>query len=291
MLLLAGCLSRSSAGQYDKSYTIAGRATVSVRTNDGSVRVITSDAKEVQFHVKYTGAITSGGGGGPRIDSRQNGDSVELDAEVNSSLFFGGARHMQIEVDMPKDADLHIEGGDGSVVTDAVNGHVVIHTQDGSIRATQLTGTIELGSKDGSIGVDTAKGDLKVHNNDGSIRAERVDGHCEIANSDGSIHVDGRFDSFDVSSNDGSVAAHVEPGSQHTSTWQLRTKDGSVHLSLPPDLKANLDVSSNNGTVTVDLPAVVQKSASRSRVEGEMNGGGPDFLVHTSDGSIHVGPT
>ena len=40
VLLAAGCVARPDAGEYDKTYSITGRATVNVRTNDGGVRVI-----------------------------------------------------------------------------------------------------------------------------------------------------------------------------------------------------------------------------------------------------------
>jgi DUF4097 and DUF4098 domain-containing protein YvlB len=285
-LLAAGCVARTDTGDYDKSYPIAGRATVNVRTNDGNVRVVTSDAKDVTFHVKYEGV-----GRGRRIDSRQEGDSVTLEAEMGSAFFFGGHQRMEIEVRMPKDADLRVESKDGGIRVDAVNGHVVIHTDDGSIRASQLSGTVDLSSSDGSIRVDAVKGDLKIRTDDGSIGGEHLDGKCEASTSDGSIRVDGRFDALHVRSDDGSVVARVESGSVLTSSWQLRTSDGSVHLTLPPDLKANLDASSNNGSVTLEPPVKVDGHVSHSRIQGAMNGGGPEVLVHTSSGSIHVGST
>jgi DUF4097 and DUF4098 domain-containing protein YvlB len=287
LVLLAGCVARTGAGEYDKSYSIAGRAAVNVRTNDGSVRVVTSDAKDVSFHVKYESFGT-----GPRIESRQEDDSVTLEAEMGATFFFGffgGHRHMEIEVRMPKDADLHINSNDGGIRADAVNGHIVIHTDDGSIKASQLAGTVDLSSHDGSIRVDAVKGDLKIRTDDGSISGEHLDGRCEAATSDGSVRVDGRFDALNLRSDDGSVVARVESGSAPTSPWQLRTSDGSVHLTIPADFKANLNASSNNGSVTLEPPVKVDGDVSRSRVQGAMNGGGPEVLIHTSSGSIHVG--
>src|SRR5579862_5802131 len=95
IVLTSGCVSRTDAGEYDKSYAVSGRANVNVRTNDGQVHVITSDTNQVEFHVKYEGDM--GMGGGPHIDSRQNGDSIALEAEIGSSFFFGGRRRMEIE--------------------------------------------------------------------------------------------------------------------------------------------------------------------------------------------------
>jgi DUF4097 and DUF4098 domain-containing protein YvlB len=282
-LLAAGCVARTDVGDYDKSYSISGRATVNVRTNDGSVRVVTSDTKDVGFHVKYEGI-----GSGQRIDSRQDGDSVTLEAEMGSSFFFSHQR-MEIEVRMPKDADLRVESKDGGIRVDTVNGHVVIHTDDGSIRASQLSGSVDISSNDGSIRVEAVKGDLKIHTDDGSIGGEHLDGTCEASTNDGSIRVAGRFDALHLRTDDGSVVARIESGSVLTSSWQFRTSDGSVHLMLPTGFKANLDASSNNGSVTLEPSVRVDGDISRSHVRGMMNGGGPELLIHTSSGSIHVG--
>ena len=287
ILLAAGCVARPEAGEYDKTYSITGRATVNVHTNDGGVRIVTSDTKDVSFHVKYQSVGT-----GPRIDSRQDGDSVTLEAQTASSSFFfgfGGHRSLEIEVRMPRDADLRVDSNDGGIRVEAVNGHVVIHTDDGSIRASQLAGTVDLSSHDGSIRVDTVKGDLKIRTDDGSIGGEHLDGACEASTSDGSIRVDGRFDALHLRTDDGSVVARVESGSALTSSWQLHTSDGSVHLTVPADFKANLNATSNNGSVTLDSPVKVDGDVSRSIIRGAMNGGGPEVSIHTSSGSIHIG--
>jgi DUF4097 and DUF4098 domain-containing protein YvlB len=285
----SGCLYRATHGEYDKSYPVTGRPNVHVRTRDGGVRVVTSDTREVSFHVKYESS--AGPDGNPQIDSRQRGDSVELDARFGSSSSFlpGGHRRMDIEVRMPRDADLQVESQDGGVDVAAVNGKVVIHTDDGGIRASQLNGTIEITSNDGGIHVDTATGEVKLHTDNGSIGVDHVDGKCQAVSNDGSIRVDGRFDSLDVRSGDGGVVARIESGSVPSSEWRVRTTDGSVHVALPPYFKANLDVTTNDGSVTVDSPFKVEGTVSHSKVEGALNGGGPTLVIHTTDGSIHVG--
>src|SRR5271163_4296962 len=54
-----------------KSYTVSGRAHVRIDTNDGSVRVTTSDSKNVEFHVDYDGYELDKN---LHIESHQNGD-------------------------------------------------------------------------------------------------------------------------------------------------------------------------------------------------------------------------
>jgi len=290
-LLLAamGPAAGADAPEWMKSYTVSGRPTVHVHTNDGSVRVMTSDTQQVEFRVK-----TEGGGWGfgfgddPRIDSRQDGNLVELNAHVRNNVIGFNNRHTIVEVHMPKDADLQLETGDGSVDISALSGNIQANTSDGSVRVAQLTGTIEISSSDGSIEARNLKGSVKLRTSNGSIRASGIDGPCAASSSDGSVRVEGRFDSLVVHSGDGSVGARVASGSSISSAWEVTSSDGSVEVTLPPDFKTNLDVSTSDGHITLDLPVQVQGELSKSHVHGTLNGGGPAFRIHTSDGSIRL---
>jgi len=120
----------------------------------------------------------------------------------------------------------------------------------------------------------------------GAIRAGGLDGQCELSTTNGSVHVAGRLDALEVSSGNGSVVAEAAPGSTVASDWSIRTTNSSVSLAIPPGLKANLDASTSNGHVTVDLPG--DASRSESEVRTALNGGGHQVSVRTTNGAIHV---
>ena len=290
ILAAAGFSSRASAEEYFKSYPVSGRADVRVHTDDSSVQVTTSDTTKVEFRVIYEGYAAIQIGGKLQIDSRQNGNQVELTESVSPGVTVG-MRRISTEVRMPRNADLRLEGRDGSVEVSSLDGNITIHTTDGSIKVSQLSGTMDIHSTDGSLSADTLKGDFKLHTTDGSIRATNLDGKCDIASKDGSIRVAGRFDSLDVRSGDGSVEARVEHGSRMSSAWNIRSGDGSVELTVPSDLRANIDASTEDGHISSRLPISVQGDISKSHVQGTMNGGGPALVIHTSDGSIRLNGT
>src|SRR5215831_18057651 len=101
-----------------KSFAVSGRPNVRVETNDGSVRVTSGDAKQVEFRVQYQGYEL---GKTLRVDARQDGDKVELIARVTGhwgiNFGWGHNRRLHIEVRMPQQGDLQVETGDGSVET------------------------------------------------------------------------------------------------------------------------------------------------------------------------------
>jgi hypothetical protein len=258
------------AEEWTRSYTVNGRARVHVDSNDGAVRVTTGDSKQVELRVIYNGytmdkTLT--------VTSNQNGDQVQVSARVRNGFNFGwGGMHrgLRIEVHMPRDADLNVDTGDGSVESDAINGNLDIHTGDGHIR------------------VDGAKGEIRLRTGDGSIEGRDLDGQLEATSGDGHITVEGRFDALNIKTGDGSVTARANPGSKLANGWNVHTGDGSVTMSLPGDLQANIDASTNDGRISLGLPVLVEGTMGTSQIHGKMNGGGQSLLIHTGDGSIRL---
>jgi hypothetical protein len=261
------------AEEWTKSYTVSGRARVHVDSNDGSVRVTTGDSKQVEFRVIYNGYTIDKN---LIITSNQSGDGVEVSARVRNGFNFGWGgvhRTLRIEVHMPRNGDLNVDTGDGSVESDAINGNLDIRTGDGHIR------------------VDGAKGQIRLRTGDGSIEGRDLDGQLEATSGDGHITIEGRFDVLNIKTGDGSVTAHANPGSKLTNGWNVHTGDGSVNLSLPGDLQANIEASTNDGRISLGIPVTVEGTFSTSQIHGKMNGGGQVLSIHTGDGSIHLSKT
>ena len=288
MLSVAVLTPRAQAEDWTKSYTVSGRAQVRVETNDGAVQIYAGDTKQVDFRVLYDGYEMNKT---LHVDSRQDGDSVQINARVNGHWGFSWGnnhRNIRIEVHMPKDADLQIDTGDGSVTTQSVNGRVKIHTGDGSVRAQEVSGDVDIDTGDGSITVDGAKGDIRLRTGDGHIDARNLDGKVDAMSGDGHIKLDGRLDALSVKTGDGSIDARLQPGSKVNSSWSIRTGDGSVDIVLPADLQANIDASTNDGHISLGIPVTVEGTFSNSQIHGKMNGGGQPLVIHTGDGSIRL---
>jgi len=274
-----------------KSFTVNGRAVVRVDTNDGSVRVTSGDNKEVQFRVEYQGYELNRS---LRVDSRQDGDKVELVARVSGHWGFswgGRGRNLHIEVRMPRSGDLQVSSGDGAIEASSIEGNITISTGDGSVKANELAGNIDLHTGDGSISVNQLKGEIKMRTGDGSIEAHGLDGKVTADSGDGHIKLEGRFDGLNIKTGDGSVEARVGNGSRLNTAWNIHTGDGSVDMTLPGDLQANIDASTGDGHISLGMPVTVEGSFSNSQIHGKMNGGGQPLVIRTSDGSIRLSKT
>jgi len=276
--MMAGALALLSAAQVradevTKTYSVSGHARVRVETDDGGVRVSTGDIKQVEIRVVYSGYKLDRD---LRVSTEQNGDSVEITAKTSGGNFWNwGVRHasLRVEVHMPKDADLSVRSGDGSVEADSINGNVDVTTGDGSIT------------------VQGARGNIHFRSGDGHIEARGLDGTVDAQSGDGHINLEGRFDGLSIRTGDGSVTARAATGSKVASNWTIHTGDGSVDLEVPGDLAANLDASTHDGHISLGLQVTVEGTFSSSRIQGKLNGGGQTLSIHTGDGSIHLSKT
>src|SRR6266581_4447777 len=239
--LLAACAVAARAEEVTKSFVVSGRANVRVETNDGSVRVTTGDSKQVEFRVEYQGYEM---GRNLRIDTHQDGDRVEVVAKTTAR--FKAVGHwclfcvdsnakLHIEVRMPREGDLQVDTGDGSVQAESISGTVHVHTGDGAVKANSLSGNIDLHTSDGSVNTRVLPGSKMVtswtiRTGDGSvdlvlppdfqtnIDASTGDGHISLGIP---VTIEGTFKNSEMH---GKMNGGGQPLTIHTG-------DGSIRLS------------------------------------------------------------
>ena len=85
----------------------------------------------------------------------------------------------------------------------------------------------------------------------------------------------------------GGIRAHLL--GQPTSDSLLSSSGGSVTLYVDTSISADLDASSSGGSVTSDLPVRVSNfTSAKSKLNGELNDGGPVLKLRSSGGGIRI---
>ena len=245
----------AAAEDWSKSYNLTGQPDLRVETSDARLTVDTWDQNKIEAHV-----ITIGykiGSGGIDIYDHQSGNSVVLEVRYPHEHFHigweGHGRRVEIEIHMPR------------------QGRVDLKTGDGSIRLTGLKGEMNVTSGDGEQEIDGVDGVLRARAGDGRIRAS------------------GRFDGLTLRTGDGRIEATAAPNSTMKSAWEIEAGDGSVTLRLPENFAANVDFSTHDGHLNMDMPVTVSGGRLRENsIHGTINGGGNLLTIHTGDGSIRV---
>jgi DUF4097 and DUF4098 domain-containing protein YvlB len=69
-------------------------------------------------------------------------------------------------------------------------------------------------------------------------------------------------------------------------TLAMATVNGSITLTLPPDLSTDVKASTVNGDISSDFPMTVSGRISRRKVQGTIGGGGRLLSLDSVNGSI-----
>jgi hypothetical protein len=264
---LVGAAAPSFADEWSHKYAVSGRPDVQLKTGDGAVRVETGAGSEVEVVLTTEGWKI--GEGGVTVTESQAGNRVSIEVREPHGHWAGHHR-IRLAVRMPREADLAIQTGDGSIDVQPVSGRVSLSTGDGPIAAEGL------------------KGELRLQTGDGSIKAEGLDGRLSASSGDGGLSVRGRFDALELRTGDGHIDAAAERGSKVAGPWSLSSGDGSVVLRVPDDLSADVEANSGDGSINLGAAVTVSGTVSTNHVRGKLGAGGAPLRLHTGDGSIRL---
>jgi DUF4097 and DUF4098 domain-containing protein YvlB len=245
-------------------------------TRDGAIEIRSWDRPEVLVVIEKR-AFSKEAAAAMTVSSSQDGNHVTIDASTPrgdglSGLFWGGLGSAKLIVSVPAASDVQATTGDGSVELDGVNG------------------TISLRSGDGSINARNAGGTLAARSGDGSITLNGIKGAVDANTGDGSIAVTGVLTGLRARSGDGSVAVHAQGGSTTAADWDLSSGDGSITIDVPDDFGAELEARTGDGRVHLDGVTLsnVSGEIARNRANGRLGAGGHAMRVRTGDGSISI---
>jgi len=297
----------------EKSFKVGDNGTLTVSSQQGSIEVQAAGSNEVKIiiHRKFD---TNSEKEKERIledynfEFKQSGDDVSLTVtHKDHDGFFGiGRSRLQLRfvITVPQKYNVDLATSGGSISVADLHGKVLARTSGGSLTFGQIQGPVTGKTSGGSISLQGCSGDADVRTSGGSIRLGQVDGQVSAHTSGGSITIDkakgnvmattsgGGIDVKEVmgtiqaSTSGGSVKASLSQ--QPTADCKLSTSGGSITVTLAPEIKLDLDAATSGGRVVTEFPVTVQGELSKTRLQTEINGGGPNLTLRTSGGSIYI---
>ena len=284
----ATILPSGSPDDWTKTFNLERTAKLRVDTSDANIRVTACDCKSVVAQITTQGWTI--GADGINIIDRQNGDQVEIEVRFPRQVFQMNWRNrrVDIEIKVPREADLDLHTGDGNVDVQGVKGTILLQSGDGNLNLADLQGTLRANTGDGRINMRDVRGDLTLHTGDGRIELTGIDGVLRAETGDGRVRVSGRFDVLDVKTGDGGIDAMATDGSKLDGNWRLNTGDGNLTLQVPATIAADVELRTNDGSIDFDMPVTVSGRAGKKEIHGQINGGGKLLSLKTGDGSIRL---
>jgi len=287
-LLVLSVLPSASTDEWTKSFNLERAAKVRVETSDANIRVTSWDGTTVEARITTKGWKI--GGDGINIVDHQTAEQIDIEVRFPRHVFQvnWGNRRVDIEIKVPRTANLDLHTGDGNVDVQGVNGAILLRSGDGNLTLSELQGTLKAHTGDGNIDVRNARGEVTLHTGDGRIDLTGIDGSLTAETGDGRVHVNGRFDVLDVKTGDGGIDAVASEGSKLDANWRLNTGDGNLTLRLPATIAADVELRTSDGNIDFDMPVTVSGRQGKREVHGQINGGGKLISLRTGDGSIRL---
>jgi DUF4097 and DUF4098 domain-containing protein YvlB len=220
--------------QWSRTYQLGSGELEIVNTN-GSIEVVGAEGTEVQVAAELTA----------RGATDEDAKKVLADVRIAEDV---GAGKIRLETKPPTGEGRRVDVKYRVKVPASVN--VRISTQNGTLDASAIKGT------------------LKAETGNGSVKGRDLTGSVDATTTNGSVRLD--------------VAVVASGG------IRAETVNGSVDVSVPSAAKADVQANCVNGRISVDGLKLDGPETTRRRVEGRLNGGGPKIVLETTNGRIQL---
>jgi DUF4097 and DUF4098 domain-containing protein YvlB len=188
---------------------------------------------------------------------------------------------------------------------------VQANSVSGSIRITGTDGEVEAGSVNGAIEVVGATDRISIQTVNGKLHAARLRGRTRLGSTSSSIEAEDIVGDVSAGTVSGRVSltgvksSHVTAetvsgdvtyaGSMDASgSYEFSTHSGNVHLEIPENSGADLELETFNGHITSAFPITLQPGDVSSmarrgkRMEFTIGKGGARVSVSTFNGNITI---
>lgn len=124
----------------------------------------------------------------------QDGKKARLISEIKSgfsvsSLFKRKEARINLDVRIPKNLDLEIDDGSGSIEVTDINGNLEVDDGSGSIKIANIKGRVNIDDGSGSTTLENIDGKVKINDGSGRIKITDVGGDVDINDSSGTLSI------------------------------------------------------------------------------------------------------
>lgn len=299
-----------------QSFEVDPGGTLIVDTDTGDIRVRSGASREVTITIHQNFRTSNRSEiedirDRLHIDMDQRGNDVIVTVELDrpARRWFGytnDGNHLQLSFDIrvPERFNADLETSDDDIIVGDLTGDIVCRTSDGDIRISDIDGPIRASTSDGDITLGRIAGTVTLKTSDGDIEADSIGGDIDATTSDGNIIIEhaagfARMKTSDgnirLAEIDGAVDAKTSDGNlivmfigQPDRNCRMTTSDGDITVHLQPSCRFSLDARANDGDISAEGLTVKLGRRDKHHLVADLNGGGPELYLRTSDGNIDI---
>ncbi|HSS76775.1 MAG TPA: DUF4097 family beta strand repeat-containing protein [Thermoanaerobaculia bacterium] len=249
---------------FDKTVPLKAGSQLTLRNVNGSIKLEAWDRDEVRIEAdKEVKAGTDAAArkfmDQVRIDVTPEGGGLRVETHTPKQganglwdAMFGNSinYHVNYRLHVPRQAAVDAESVNGGVSLAGTHGKVRLETTNGAVDVQDVTGDVNAGSTNGGISATRVAGAVKAETTNGSVNIELTS---------------------------------LPAGSD----LRFESTNGGVHVRLPHDARLSVDAETTNGHVKSDFEVAGGKPGKRS-LRGDINGGGGQLKIRTTNGGIEI---
>jgi DUF4097 and DUF4098 domain-containing protein YvlB len=288
LLFLSCTVAVASAGErrFEKSFPVTPGGLLTISTDNGSIEVAGTNAKEVAVLAIVRGRQSDVDD--YRVEAFETGKGVEVRGKGKSMSWPWDQNDLEVQftVRVPAEYNVKLQTSGGNLVVGPLKGTVDGETSGGNIELKDVEGPVTMETSGGNVRIERMKGNVHVETSGGNITANDVTGPLNVNTSGGNITIGAVDGKITAETSGGDVAVQVKGTNRGVF---VETSGGDIEIEVPSTMGATVDASTSGGEVTCDLPITMNGRLEESRMRGTINGGGEMIRARTSGGDIRIG--
>jgi DUF4097 and DUF4098 domain-containing protein YvlB len=174
-------------------------------------------------------------------------------------------------------AEMRLEGVQGSVSAETVEGDVVVVGGGGLVSLRSVQGDVSLRDAKGKIDVNSVNSDVSVRNASGELQAETVNGDINL------IQV--QSDNVEASTVNGDI--NYDGTIRASGRYRMTTHNGDVTIVIPEGTGAQISVSTFQGDFESAFPVTLTERHGK-RFDFTIGNGSARIELESFGGTIHL---
>jgi len=282
----------------EKTFTVRPGGTLHVETQGGNISVEPSNDGVVKITAKEKIRANSDSEAEEilkklTLTMEQSGNAVFAEAKYEktfSGIHFGSWPPVQVDfvVSVPATfaTDLKTSGGDITVGDLAAKVHA--RTAGGDIKLDHISADVDASTSGGNVSLAEGNASVLLRTSGGNVSVGRAVGPADLSTSGGDIKVDSVENTLRATTSGGDVRAGFAGALKGSCV--LSTSGGKVTATVDKAAGFHLDASTSGGDVEADglAIAIEHGGQDRSRLAGDVNGGGPLLKLRSSGGDVVI---
>lgn len=279
LALLALLAAPAMAREFEQRVPAEAGGRLRVDLDAGSLEVEGHDEEEVRVE-----ASASGVGGVMEFELRGDGKDIELHGKRSGVLGWLSPTRVRVRIRVPDEFSLDLRTGGGEVEVEGIEGAVSARTSGGQVSVSEVEGPVELRTSGGPVRAEQIEGDVNARTSGGAVKISEVEGRIDAETSGGEMEIHDVSGPVRVRTSGGSISVRFT----EAPAGEIQTSGGGIEVEFPEGAGLRLDAETSGGGVELDLPIRPTGKMERSRVQGDVNGGGELVRVRTSGGPIRI---